>query len=170
MTSEMIKGAEFSDCGKFRYVLWRTWDDSKPFVMCIGLNPSVAGKLDKNGMEKDDPTIRTLIKFLTALGYGGLKMVNLYAIVESKSGNLNKYPDKLGNNDAWLKTTAHGVQKVIFCWGAFKGIEHRVKQVKEMFPSAWCFAKTKEGHPIHPMFLMWSGTTIEDIGLIKFEA
>ena len=34
--------AKFSVCRKYRYALWRNWDDSKPFAMIIGLNPSTA--------------------------------------------------------------------------------------------------------------------------------
>ena len=35
----MKKGAELSPCRRYRYALWRIWDDSKPAVMFIGLNP-----------------------------------------------------------------------------------------------------------------------------------
>jgi len=35
-------GAVFSPCEKYRYVLWRTWDDTLPKVVFIGLNPSTA--------------------------------------------------------------------------------------------------------------------------------
>ena len=66
----MKKGAEFSKCGKYRYVLWRIWDESKPIAMCIGLNPSTANH------ETNDPTIRQLIDRLEYLGYGGFKIKN----------------------------------------------------------------------------------------------
>lgn len=158
----MIRSAEFSECGKYRYLLSRDWDVDKPICLCIGLNPSTADA------EKDDPTIRILIKALTHLGYGGLRMMNLYAIIESKSKNLGNYPDKLSNNDQWLEAIAYGVQQIVFCWGAFKGLEHRVKQVRTLFPSAYCFGKSKDGHPIHPMALMYGGVLTEDIKLIKF--
>lgn len=58
-------GAEFSKCGKYRYKLWRIWDESLPKVMCIGLNPSSTNVI------KPDPTITNLIKMLKKLGYGG---------------------------------------------------------------------------------------------------
>ncbi|HDR2355042.1 TPA: DUF1643 domain-containing protein [Enterobacter roggenkampii] len=38
----MIKDAIFSPCGKYRYSLSRVWDDSKPYTLFIGLNPSYA--------------------------------------------------------------------------------------------------------------------------------
>jgi len=143
----MIKSAEFSKCGKFRYQLTRQWSD-QPLAMCIGLNPSTANA------ENDDPTIRILIATLTSLKFGGFKMMNLYAIIESKSKNLMSHPDKLGLNDQWLEATAYSVQQIIFCWGSFKGIDHQVKHVEQMFPSAYCFGKNKDGSPMHRMSLM----------------
>ena len=37
-----IKGAVLSDCENYRYELWRIWDESKPKVLFIMLNPSTA--------------------------------------------------------------------------------------------------------------------------------
>ncbi len=58
-------GAIFSECKKYRYLLWRIWDRSKPLVMFIGLNPSIADG------ETDDPTIRRCKAFVRSWGYGG---------------------------------------------------------------------------------------------------
>lgn len=75
----MLRSAEFSECGKYRYLLRREWSiTQRPSVMCIGLNPSNANA------EKDDPTIRILVKTLDHLGFGELKMCNLYALISSK--------------------------------------------------------------------------------------
>lgn len=66
------KGAEFSECRKYRYVLWRRWD-WKGYgnqVMFIGLNPSTADETE------DDPTIRRCIRFAKDWGYSGLLMMN----------------------------------------------------------------------------------------------
>ena len=52
------KGADFSNNGKHRYRLWRIWDETKPYALCIGLNPSTANS------EKNDPTINILIKMM----------------------------------------------------------------------------------------------------------
>ena len=57
MLEEVDYGAELSECRTYRYVLWRIWDNSKPKIMFIGLNPSTA---DEN---TDDNTItRTVAK------------------------------------------------------------------------------------------------------------
>ena len=64
--------AEFSACRKYRYALWRTWDESKPYPMIIGLNPSTA---DEN---ENDPTITRCINFAKSWGYGGVCVINLF--------------------------------------------------------------------------------------------
>ena len=57
-----FSGAEISDCGKYRWKLWRIWDDSKPKILWIMHNPSTADA------EKDDPTIRRIINFSKSWG------------------------------------------------------------------------------------------------------
>lgn len=159
-----LKSAEFSECGKYRYLLKRDWSiTQRPSAMCIGLNPSNANT------DKDDPTIRILVDTLNHLGYGELKMCNLYAYVSSKPSKLFEVPDPLGLNDEWLLTTAHSVQQIIFCWGSFKNISYRAKKVMEMFPSAKCFGKNADGSPMHPMGLMYGGIKLQDRKLIDYK-
>ncbi|HDR1569813.1 TPA: DUF1643 domain-containing protein, partial [Pasteurella multocida] len=73
MLAEMNNNAIFSDCGTYRYVLWRIWDTLLPRITFIGLNPSTADE------SNDDPTIRRCINFAKKWGYGGIYMVNLFA-------------------------------------------------------------------------------------------
>lgn len=42
MSKNMQKSAVFSEWRKYRYSLKRIWDDQKPYVLFIGLNPSTA--------------------------------------------------------------------------------------------------------------------------------
>lgn len=144
--------ADFSPCGKFRYMLTRRWADGKPRAMCIGLNPSTANA------EKDDPTIRLLIAHLNVMGYGSLLMCNLYALISSKPGKLWDVADNQGENDAWLWLASEHSDVTIFCWGNFKGIEYRAHDIAGRFPQGKCFGKTKSGAPIHPLALMYAGS------------
>lgn len=157
-----IKSAIFSDDKKYRYLLSRDWALERPIAMCIGLNPSNADA------EEDDPTIRILVNSLNKLGFGRLRMTNLYAYISSKPKMLFEIPDPQGENDAWLQTTAHGCQEIIFCWGGFAKIEYRAKKVSEMFPDAKCFTFNKDGSPLHPMAIMWQG--IKEIELKTFKS
>jgi hypothetical protein len=139
------KSAEFSECGKYRYCLRRIWDTDLPFAMCIGLNPSTANS------EEDDTTITNLCALLSKSGYGGLFMMNLFALISSNPDDLRACPDPLKDNDPWLAAMASRCDDVIFCWGAFKQAEYRAKKLIKMFPMALCLGKTAKGHPIHPL-------------------
>ncbi len=163
MEYKVIKTAEFSPCGQYRYLLTREWDSTKPFACCVGLNPSTANS------EKNDPTIRVLMGTLEKLGYGGLKMVNLYSCVTSKPNKIFDFMNPEVPHWSWIKTTAATCQVIIFCWGAFPHAVVRAKKMKDIFPDAKCFGKNKDGSPIHPMFLMWSGQ-LNDVKLIDYDS
>ena len=140
-------GAEFSQCGKYRYKLWRVWDESKPRAMCIGLNPSTANA------DKNDATIRILISCLIKLGFGGFYMMNLFAIISSKPEVLLTCDDPLGDNENKLAEVAALCSDVIVCWGNFKEAQNRIKQVLPNYPNAKCFGFNKNGTPFHPRAL-----------------
>lgn len=146
MTQEMIKQAIFSPCGKYRYLLTRIWDESLPFAMCVGLNPSTANA------ENDDPTIRNLIRLLRNNGYGGLYMANLFGLISPDPDAL-RCPDPVGENDLWLEKNKESCEDVIFCWGAFKQAVYRSQRIRMMFPEALCFGKNANGSPKHPLYL-----------------
>lgn len=155
-------GAEFSPCGKYRYKLWRTWDDTLPKVMCIGLNPSTANS------DKNDATIFNLIKALSKLGYGGFYMMNLFAWISSKPEDLLTCADPVGDNDKNLKEVSELCDEVIVCWGNFKQANERIKEVLPNYPDAKCFGVNKNGTPCHPLALMYNGT-IKNPNLYKYE-
>jgi hypothetical protein len=145
MINYLGKSAEFSECGKYRYCLRRIWNTDLPFVMCIGLNPSTANS------EDDDTTVRNLCELLSKSGYGGLFMMNLFALISSEPNDLRACPDPLKDNDIWIHSMASRCDDVIFCWGAFKQAEYRAKKLVQKFPAALCLGKTADGHPIHPL-------------------
>ena len=148
-------GAEFSECGLYRYKLWRIWYESLPLAMCIGLNPSTANAV------KTDPTITNLTKMLKLLGYGGFYMMNLFAFISSKPADLLTCADAIGENDSKLTEISEICSEVIVCWGNFKQADERIKQVLPNYPNAKCFGKTQSGKPIHPLAMMYAGLTNE---------
>lgn len=138
--------AIFSPCGKYRYVLWRKWAPG-PYIMFIGLNPSTANATS------DDHTIRRVKRFAKDWGYGGVYMLNLFAIVSSDPAILKTHPDPLGANNEWLKTYADKCATICFAWGNFKEAVERAKQVEAMFPTAVCLGFNQNGSPKHPLFV-----------------
>lgn len=151
-------GAEFSECGKYRYKLWRIWDESKPLAMCIGLNPS------KANATKNDQTISYLIKMLTKLGYGGFYMMNCFPIISSKPSVLKDFWQATYSytqnqdtiNRSKLQEVATKCETVVFAWGTFRVVKEvrRDKELKEMFPNAKCFGINNDGSPFHPLAMM----------------
>ena len=142
------KGAEFSECGKYRYALWRIWDDRLQKVMCIGLNPSTANA------EKDDNTISNLTRILKRAGYGGFYMMNLFALISPHPEDLRACPDPVKYNDIWLKKISELCEKeVVFCWGNFPIAEYRAKKIIPQYPLAMCFGRNGNGSPKHPLYL-----------------
>ncbi len=142
-------GAEFSKCGKYRYKLWRVWNDELPKAMCIGLNPSNANA------DKNDATINNLTGMLTKLGYGGFYMMNLFAWISSQPQDLLTCPDALGENESKLKEVEAICDDVIVCWGDFKQAKERIKEVLPNYPNAKCFGINKSGTPFHPRALTY---------------
>jgi hypothetical protein len=157
-----IKGAVFSDDHKYRYMLYRIWDDTMPKAMCIGLNPSTANE------EKNDATINRLIGALKQLGFGGFVMTNLFALISKKPEALRSNPDPVKDNDEWLKYASRNVDTIIFCWGNFPMATYRAKKIKLLFPKAKCFGKNANGSPWHPRALGYAGIKNTDVQLINF--
>lgn len=144
----MTKGAIFSDDRKYRYVLFRIWDDTKPKVLLIGLNPSTANE------NTNDNTITKVIKVAAHNGFGGIYMMNLFGLVSKDPDDLKKSIDPVGMNDQFLNEYSKGVSKIVFCWGSFKQAEGRKEIIMNMFPDAYCFKHTKNGSPWHPLYCL----------------
>lgn len=140
-------GAEFSECGKYRYGLWRKWDDDKPRIMFIGLNPSTAtGTMD-------DPTIRRVKRFAMDWEYGGVYMCNLFALISPYPSALKWVNDPIADNDKWLAYFATMCKDVLFAWGSFPEAIERASEVSAMFPDAVCLGFNKNGTPMHPLYV-----------------
>lgn len=160
----MNKGAEFSGCGKYRYKLWRIWNNDLPKAMCIGLNPSTANA------DKNDATINNLIGILTKLGYGGFYMMNCFAYITSKPKPLKFNPLSDDWNNNMITVTASECTDIIFSWGTFKIIKEkgRDKELIEMFPNAKCFGINKDGSPFHPRALTYIKGALASPRLIEY--
>lgn len=149
----MIKTTTISNCGKYRYCLHRGWDESRPFVMFVMLNPSTADA------EQDDPTIRRLIGFCTLRGFGGFSVCNVYAYRDSSPESMFK-ANKAGidiagpDNVKWLNDVVQECEIVVMAWGN-DGPNSDVftawadKRNKPLFS----FGRTQTGKPKHPLYL-----------------
>lgn len=178
MTTYVEKGAKISNCGKYRYRLWREWRGSAPnknwrwlgakdgngkelgfpkpcvFIM---LNPSTADG------EKDDPTIRRCVFFAKQLGFDRLEVINLFAYRATDPQQLlalNHDDDPVGvKNEEAFREATRDAGEIIAAWGV-----HGTHLAQDETALGWldgfdrtvvvkCLGITKDGHPKHPLYL-----------------
>jgi hypothetical protein len=117
----MIREALISACGTWRYTLLRLWDDQRPVLVVVMVNPSTADGT------VDDPTILTLMKRAVRWGFGGILVVNLLALRSSTQEALHKHEDPTGpDNPEWLREALTYASRttgwVLVAWGNGGGI------------------------------------------------
>ena len=154
--NDQHSSAIFSEDRKYRYVLTRIWDLTKPRIMFIGLNPSTANE------NEPDNTITKVRKVAAFNGYGGFYMCNLFGIISAKPEILLTHPDPRGEQDDYIMNVHELVNATCFCWGTFKQAKLRAEVMVHYFgDEALCFKKTKHGHPWHPLYCLDKTTLIK---------
>lgn len=152
-----LNGADFSEDRKYRYALWRVWDEAKPKAMIIGFNPSRADE------SVDDPTIRRVRQLAASWGFGGIYMLNLFAWITPYPEELETCMDPLGKNDGKLEAYALKCTEVIFAWGANETHKRDDFAIKK-FPKAKCIARNTDGTPKHPLYVK------KNVELVSYKA
>lgn len=146
--------AIFSEDGKYRYSLWRIWDNTKSNLMLIGLNPSKADEY------KNDPTITRAIERARRNNYGGLLMANLYAYVSTDpKALLENDKDNIGElNDYYIKEMIEISERQLCGWGSFKAvtIKGRDIEVMKMLINPYCLGINRDGQPKHPLYVSYN--------------
>ncbi|MEO0570510.1 MAG: DUF1643 domain-containing protein [Bacteroidota bacterium] len=144
-------GAILSSNQKERFVLWRKWDDSKPTILFIGLNPSVADDV------KTDPTTKRIVSHSKRWGFGRCFLMNCFAYISTNPKNLTPSGD-WQQNLKWLDTIAPFCSEVIFAWGQHPLVKTlgRDNYFQKRFPNAKCMGTNLDGSPKHPLYLPYS--------------
>lgn len=145
---EVKNGAWFSPCRKYRYQLWRIWDDSKPLVTFIGLNPSTANE------SENDATIRVVEGYAKRWGMGGVFMVNCFGFISTDPADLVPL-DSDPVNDYYIMNAANRSAMVVFAWGSFKVVKDKGRDMElaRLYPNAQALRVNKDGSPHHPLYL-----------------
>jgi hypothetical protein len=141
-------GALISADGDYRYQLWRTWDDTKPTVAFIMLNPSTADGTT------DDPTIRRCIGYAKDWGYGSLVVGNLFAIRSTDPDKLSEHSASVGpDNDEHLLAICDAAEKIVAAWGAHGSFRDRDCEVAHLLDAdLYALDTTQGGQPTHPLY------------------
>lgn len=149
-------GATISDCGKYRYDLWRLWDADKPTLTFIMLNPSTADGLD------DDPTVKRCTKRAIKLGYGQLRIANLMAYRATNPDDLRPLERNVSFGPDNKKHLLHALREagtVICGWGKngdLGPVAWLTTQARHMGVPLYVLRTNKDGSPEHPLYIPYS--------------
>ncbi|MBM5820012.1 MAG: DUF1643 domain-containing protein [Cyanobacteria bacterium K_DeepCast_150m_m2_101] len=151
----LLREAAFSPDRRHRWWLQRCWSAEQPQLLFIGLNPSRADA------ERDDPTLRRLIGFARAWGFGSLMVVNLFARCSASPAVLRRSSDPVGaDNDHWLQRSAAAASALWLGWGNGGGWRQRDQEVLALLAAALppgvpllAVGLTASGQPRHPLYV-----------------
>ena len=147
-------GATFSQCGRYRTRLWRTFmgfRSPRPAVFVM-LNPSTTDET------ANDPTVERCERRARAMGFTGLEVVNLFALRSTDPQELYRAADPIGKgNDASILEACRSAGIVICAWGAHGKHLGRGEFVRAQLLRAGialhALAINRDGTPKHPLYV-----------------
>ena len=145
-------GAKFSACRRWRYLLWRCWDASRPAANFLMLNPSTADEV------KLDPSCTRARVYAERWGYGALVVTNLFGWRATDPGEMKRAKDPVGRgNDAAILRAAREAAIVVCAWGNHGAHLGRAGEVVELLTSnkvgLHVLRMNSAGEPAHPLYL-----------------
>lgn len=148
----MESGAIFDRSRRYRYKLWRRWDQTLPSMVFLMLNPS------KADAEKNDQTIRTCISMAARFGCGSIEVVNLFGFCATYPEELRAAKNPIGkDNDRYILEAASKASRVLLAWGNHGEMRGRSAEVLALLSTYHvnlvCLGKTKIGQPRHPLYV-----------------
>lgn len=151
-------GATYSDCGTYRYRLWREWDSGEGTLLWIMLNPSRADHLGNN-----DPTIERCERRARDWGFARMEAVNIFALRSPYPKALKEAVDPVGpGNDAAILEAAESAGLILCAWGRWGALHGRGAATRALLagrPLA-CLGVTREGEPLHPLYQPYSARPV----------
>lgn len=160
--------AEFSPCGRYRYVLERRWGDG-PCALWVCCNPSSAGATD------EDHTTRKIRGFSERADCESFVLINLHARIATdpkeleraaRAGEDIRGPHADERIARLLKD--HRESEVIFAWGDVaisrpaiaRTTRTRVEAIASFAASRGirprCLGLTRRGQPRHPLMVSYA--------------
>jgi hypothetical protein len=164
IADQPTNGAALSSDERYRYLLWRIWDPLGALATWVMLNPSTADA------SIDDQTIRKVLAFSKREVFGGIMVVNLFALRATDPAELSEDAAPIGpENDEYLRWAVKApiIGRTIVAWGADRMVSYRRRDVEiHASIAAWrgiprCLGHTKPKNdhgtkvqqPKHPLFL-----------------
>jgi len=147
-------GADFSDCGAYRYRLWRRWGEGGK-VTFVMLNPSTADAT------RNDPTIERCHRRAVAMGFSALDVVNIFGYRATDPKDLKRATEPIGkDNDKAIITSLKDAEMTICAWGSHGDHLNRHEAIRRLLKdnnlAAHVLSLTTKGQPGHPLYLSYS--------------
>jgi hypothetical protein len=145
-------GAAFSPCRRWRYLLWRRWDERAPVANFLMLNPSTADET------KLDPTCSRARDYAERWGYGALIVTNVFGWRATDPDDMKAAEDPVGpGNDAAIVRAAKEAAIVVCAWGNHGAFMERSLKIKKLLNQHKIALHTlrlnANGEPAHPLYL-----------------
>ncbi|NEY89978.1 DUF1643 domain-containing protein [Tabrizicola oligotrophica] len=146
-TSEAV----YSDCTAYRYALTRQWAAGRR-LLWVMLNPSTASE------QANDPTVERCERRARAMGFGGFRVVNLFAFRATDPRALGRVADPVGpGNDAAVAEAADWADAVVCGWGGHGAMGGRDLAVTALLRRSGKplshLGLTRGGQPKHPLYI-----------------
>jgi hypothetical protein len=145
-------GALFSSCRRWRYLLWRRWDEAAPVANFLMLNPSTADE------HRLDPSCTRARVYAERWGYGTLIVTNLFGWRATDPQDMKAAREPVGRgNDQAILRAAREAGIVVCAWGNHGAHLGRSAAVKAMLAKAGVrmhvLRMNSGGEPAHPLYL-----------------
>jgi hypothetical protein len=149
-------GAIFSDCERWRYVLWRVWNWQLRLLLSISLNPSKADAF------RNDNTVSKMMRYARLWGFGGLIKLNAYGWRATSPAEMKSHGvEAIGDlNDFWIQQVwkvfgPEGRDQIglsVGSWGQHDFL-NRGPLIREYIPNLHHLGLNQNGSPTHPLYL-----------------
>ena len=140
--------ALFSPCGTWRYGLERRWGTGAP-LLYVMLNPSTADET------RNDPTIERCQRRAVRLGFGAMRIANLFAYRATRPQDLRRAEAPVGpENDALVSEWHAEAGMTLAAWGVHGAYLGRgPAMAARLAGPLHHLGLTRDGHPRHPLYL-----------------
>ncbi len=144
--------AVYSPCERYRYSLTRVWNPTADRILFVMLNPSKATEL------ANDATVERCERRARRLGYGAMRVCNIFAWRETHPDRLKKALHPVGPlNGAVLAQAAEWADRILCAWGAHGDHRGQGSRVAGLLARGnaplLALGQTKSGHPRHPLYI-----------------
>lgn len=149
-------GAHFSRDRMYRWILWRYFVEQPQRILnALMLNPSDADE------KKNDPTVERMTQRAIQMGFDGLLVTNIHALVSTDPDELLRHPSPTGlMNDASILQAAQQASMILCGWSSHRAARERGAAVRKMLDCArvplHVLKLSRSGAPWHPLYLPYS--------------